>query len=203
MEIHSHPTASIGFRNNKQQPTVKNFKPPQLFYAMSWCALANTLSSKRFWAWQIGGAIIYLIPALIRLTSGNVALPVLSLFEIQWIGHWIPGNLVEKILINAFFPGAAGAMAGEIFLSNIKGSAQNSKEKHLRRLTGALLWVTTWTLFQWWGNLQSIIASYGGNLFEYPSVYPLNFALASMSIFTPDIIDYIGLKFRSVIPKRP
>ncbi|MDR0492395.1 MAG: hypothetical protein LBH74_01970 [Nitrososphaerota archaeon] len=169
---------------------------------MSWQALVSTLSSRRFWIWQIGGAIIYLIPVLIRLVSGNVVLPVMGLLETPWIGHWIPGNLVEKIFVNAFFPGAAGAVAGEIFLKNLNGPYQNSKEKHLRRLVGALLWVTIWTLFQWWGNLQSIIASYGGNLFEYPSVYPLNFALAALSIFTPDIVDYVGVKFRR-LSKRP
>ncbi len=48
-------------------------------------------------------------------------LPVFSLFETPWIGHYIPGNLVEKILVNAFFPGAAGAIAAEILYSNIHG----------------------------------------------------------------------------------
>ena len=165
---------------------------------MFWHALVATLRSRRFWGWQIGGAIIYLIPVLIRLISGNVVLPVLGLFETPWIGHWIPGNLVEKILVNAFFPGAAGAIAGEIFLSQLKGPPQNTKGKYVWRLAGALLWVAVWTLFQWWGNLQNIIGSYGGNLFEYPFVYPLNFALASLSIFTPDIVGYAGTKLRAI-----
>ena len=44
-------------------------------------ALASTLRSKRFWVWQIGGALIYAIPVLIRVATGNVLLPVLSLLE--------------------------------------------------------------------------------------------------------------------------
>jgi len=161
-------------------------------------ALANTLKSKRFWLWQIGGALIYAIPAMIRLATGNVVLPILGLLEIPWIGYWIPGNVVEKILVNAFFPGAAGAIAGEIFYQNLNGPSINQQMKYTRRLTGALIWVTLWSLFQLWGNFQNIIGSYGGNLFEYPMVYPLNFLLASLSIFTPDIVHYIKNKLTNL-----
>ncbi len=79
-------------------------------------AIARTIRSRRFWIWQLGGIIIYAMPAAIRLATGSVYLPVLGLFEVPWIGHFIPGNLVEKILVNAFFPGAAGAIAGELTL---------------------------------------------------------------------------------------
>jgi hypothetical protein len=51
--------------------------------------------------------------------------------------------------------------------------------------------VTAWSLFQLWGNMQGIVGSYGGNLFEYPMVYPLNYLLASLSIFTPDVVGYL------------
>ncbi len=84
---------------------------------MSLHAIASTLRSRRFWVWQIGGATIYAIPVLIRLATGNVVLPILSLLETPWIDHFVPGNLVEKILVGAFFPGGAGAVAGEIFLN--------------------------------------------------------------------------------------
>jgi hypothetical protein len=156
-------------------------------------ALVNLLSSKRFWAWQIGGAVIYAIPVLVRLATGNVILPVLSWFATPWVDHYIPGNLVEKILINAFFPGASGAVAGEIYYVNIHETVTR-KQKYLSRLAGALLWTGLWSLFQLWGNLQNIMGNYGGNLFEYPMVFPLNFLIASLSIFTPTIIGVIKNK---------
>ncbi len=156
--------------------------------------IANTLKNRRFWKWQIGGAIIYAVPAAIRLATGNVILPVLSLLAVPWIGHYIPGNLVEKILVNAFFPGAAGAVAGEIYFANIYGQPISRKRKYLYRLHGALLWVSLWSMFQLWGNLQNITGTWGSSLFEYPSVYPLNYVLASLSIFTPSILDFIKTK---------
>jgi hypothetical protein len=157
-------------------------------------AIASTLRSRRFWVWQIGGAIIYAVPALIRLATGNVLLPVLGLFATPWIGHWVPGNLVEKVLVNAFFPGGAGAIAGEILYINTKGEVSSRRQKYLVRLGGALLWTTGWSVFQLWGNMQNIIGSYGGNIFEFPFVFPLNFLLAALSIFTPDIVYFIKNK---------
>ncbi|MGD6852677.1 MAG: hypothetical protein ACQCN6_11520 [Candidatus Bathyarchaeia archaeon] len=165
-------------------------------------ALASTFKSKRFWIWQIGGAIIYAIPAIIRLSTANVVLPILGLLETPWIGYWIPGNIVEKILVNAFFPGAAGAIAGEIFFFYLSGPALTGRDKYKRRLKGALVWVTLWSLFQLWGNFQNIIGSYGGNLFEYPMVYPLNFLLASLSIFTPDIVGYLKNALTNAVHKK-
>ena len=157
-------------------------------------AVANTLRSRRFWVWQICGIIIYAVPVLIRLATGNVLLPGLSLLAVPWIDHYIPGNLVEKILVNAFFPGGAGAVTGEILYTNLRGKIFTRRQKYLARLGGALLWTTGWSLFQLWGNMQNIMGSYGGNLFEYPMVFPLNFLLASLSIFTPTIIDFVKTK---------
>ena len=68
-------------------------------------AIATMLRSRRFWVWEISGAAIYAAPVAIRLATGKVVLPVLSLVETPWIGYYVPGNLVEKILVNAFFPG--------------------------------------------------------------------------------------------------
>ena len=102
--------------------------------------------------------------------------------------------IVEKVLVNAFFPGGAGAVAGEIFYSNAHGKVFSRRQKYLSRLGGALLWTTGWSLFQLWGNMQNIIGSYGGNLFEFPFVFPLNFLLAALSIFTPDIVYFIKNK---------
>lgn len=152
------------------------------------------LKSRRFWVWQICGAIIYALPVIIRLATGNVLLPGLSLLAVPWIGHYIPGNLVEKILVNAFFPGGAGGVAGEILYANVHGQVFSRRQKYLTRLGGALLWTAAWSLFQLWGNMQNIIGSYGGNLFEYPTVFPLNFLLASLSIFTPDVLGFIKTK---------
>jgi len=164
---------------------------------MSWAAAKCTLRSRRFWLWQIAGAAVYAIPVVIRLATGNVALPVLSLLEIPWIGHWIPGNLVEKILVNMVFPGAAGAVAAEVYFQNKNLHMQTSvRRMYLNRLVGAMLWVTLWSLFQLWGNFQNIMGPYGGNLFEYPMVYPLNYVIAAFSIFTPTITGFIWRKIR-------
>jgi hypothetical protein len=164
-------------------------------------AITDLFRSKRFWIWQIGGAIIYGVPVLIRIVTGNVLLPGLSLLAVPWIDHYVPGNLVEKILVNAFFPGGAGAVAGEILYSNLHNDGYTRRQKYLARLGGSLTWVTAWSLFQLWGNLQNIMGSYGGNLFEYPMVFPLNFALAALSIITPDLVDFIKNKISKAYQK--
>ncbi len=170
---------------------------------MSLNAVKAMLQSRRFWIWQLAGAAIYVVPVLIRVLSGNVVLPILSLLETPWIDHLVPGNLVEKILVNAFFPGAAGAIAGEIYFSHKHtGEAVSRKRKYGWRLAGALVWVSIWSLFQLVGYLQNIIGSYGGNLFEYPGVYPLNYLLASLSIFTPTIIGFLRDKLSSALHRQ-
>jgi len=151
-------------------------------------ALGNTLRNKRFWTWQICGAIIYAIPAAIRFATGSVYLPILGLFEIRWIDHYIPGNLVEKILVSAFFPGGAGGVAGEVFFCFHLETILTGRRKYYARFAGAMLETAAWSTFQLWGNLQNIIGPYGGNIFEYPMVFPLNFLLAAFSIFTPDVL---------------
>jgi hypothetical protein len=45
--------------------------------------------------------------------------------------------------------------------------------------------------------MQNIAGSWGGNLFEYPTVYPLNFLIASLSIFTPTILGFLKNKIVS------
>src|SRR5271157_2282446 len=157
-------------------------------------AFKNMLRSRRFWVWGICGAVIYAVPAAIRIATGSVILPVLSLAATPWIGMYVPANLVEKILVNAFFPGAAGAVAGEIFYSNAKSKVLVGREKYLARLSGALLAVTVWSLIQLSGGLLDVAGSWGGNLFEYPSVFPLNYLLASPLIFTPTIIGFLKKK---------
>ena len=155
---------------------------------------ASMVRSKRFWIWLIGGAAIYAVPVAIRLATGNVILPVLSLVSTPWIGMYVPANLVEKILVNAFFPGGAGGVAGEIFFSSAKSKTLIGREKYVARLYGALLATAAWSLFQLSGGLLNIAGPWGGNLFEYPSVYPLNFLLASLSIFTPTIVGFVKTK---------
>jgi hypothetical protein len=156
-------------------------------------ALSSTLRSRRFWIWQIAGVIIYGLPVAVRFATGSNTLPILSLLATPWIDHYVPGNLVEKILVGAFFPGGAGAVAGEVFVSNRSSVAVKGRRKYLARLGGALVWAAAWTAFQFWGNLQNITGSYGGNIFEYPMVYPLNFLIASLAIFTPTVLHYIKL----------
>jgi hypothetical protein len=154
-------------------------------------AIAITLRSRRFWMWQLGGAFIYSIPAAIRLATGSIHLPILSMFMVPWVSPYVPGNIVEKVLVNAFFPGGAGAVAGEVLYFYVHGRALGQRQKYLSRLGGAWLWAAGWSLFQFVGYIQNITGSYGSNLFESPLVFPLNFLLASLSIFTPDVVGYI------------
>lgn len=160
--------------------------------------VADLFRCRRFWVWEIAGAAIYAVPAVIRLATGNVLLPVLSWFAVPWVGHFIPGNLVEKILVNAFFPGGAGAVAGEIYYVNTH-AAVSRRQKYVARLEGAMVQTALWSLFQFVGYMQNITGSYGGNLFEYPGVYPLNFALAALSIFTPTVLGFLKNKIESGI----
>lgn len=158
-------------------------------------AIRGSLRSRRFWLWQVAGAVVYGVPVAVRIATGSVYLPVLSWLATPWIDHYVPGNLVEKILVGAFFPGGAGAVAGEIFWTNRDGKVLMGRKKYFARLGGAFLWTGAWSLFQLWGNKQNIIGSYGGNLFEYPMVFPLNFLIAAISIFTPDILGLLKKGF--------
>lgn len=151
------------------------------------CAVVRTLKSKRFWIWQIGGVALYGIPAAIRFTTGNYYIPILS-WPGHWVYHFIPGNLVEKFLINAFFPGGAGAVAGELFVSNYRGVALRGKTKYGARLAGALLQTALWSAIQYFGYSLMWIGPFGGNIFEPWYVFPFNFFLGCLSVFTPDIV---------------
>ena len=152
-------------------------------------AVVSTLRSRRFWLWQIGGAVLYGIPAAIRFTTKSMIIPILN-FPGFWIGHLIPGNFVEKLIVNAFFPGGAGGVAGEIFASNYKGDAIEGKVKYRYRLGGALLQTAAWSAFQFWGYSLLIMGPYGSNIFESIFVFPINFVLAAFSIFTPDVVNF-------------
>jgi len=164
-------------------------------------AIASTLRSKRFWEWEVCGAIFYGIPVVIRFITKSNYIPILSLPGF-WISYYIPGNLVEKILVNAFFPGGAGGVAGETFLSNYKGETIRGKTKYLARLGGALVQTSAWSAFQYWGYLLWISGPYGsGNLFEHPVVFPINFLLAALSIFTPDVLNFIKSKMENAFQK--
>lgn len=158
---------------------------------MYYAAFKSMLRSRRFWVWAICGAVIYAIPATIRIVTGNPILPVLSWAATPWVGMYIPANLIEKILVNAFFPGAAGAIGGEVFYSNTRSKNLAGREKYVARLIGALVAVTAWSLIQLSGGILDIAGSWGGNLFEYPSVFPLNYLLASLSIFTPTVVGFL------------
>ncbi len=103
---------------------------------------------------------------------------------------------MEKILVNAFFPGGAGGVAGEIFASNLKGEAVKGKAKYLHRLSGALLQTAVWSAFQYFGYSLSLIGPYGSNIFESIFVFPINFVLAAFSIFTPDVVGFIKSRFK-------
>jgi hypothetical protein len=164
-------------------------------------AIASTLRSKRFWEWEVGGAIFYGIPVVIRFITKSNYIPILSLPGF-WISYYIPGNLVEKVLVNAFFPGGAGGVAGETFVSNYKGEAIRGKTKYLARLGGALVQTSAWSAFQYWGYLLWISGPYGsGNLFEHPVIFPINFLLAALSIFTPDVLNFVKSKMENAFQR--
>ncbi|HKZ87918.1 MAG TPA: hypothetical protein VJ066_02015 [Candidatus Bathyarchaeia archaeon] len=159
-------------------------------------ALVDTLRSRRFWKWEIGGLVLYGIPATIRFITRNSYIPILS-----WPGlvhnYYVPGNLVEKVLVNAFFPGGAGGVAGEIFVRNYKGKAVQRRTKYLSRLGGALVQTAFWSAIQYLGYHQFVIGPFGGNIFEPPTILPFNFLLATLSIFTPDVLQFLKSRIKS------
>ena len=164
-------------------------------------AFAKTLRSRRFWIWQISGAVIYAIPVMIRYATGDVVIPLLN-YPGVWIGMVIPGNLLEKVLVNAFFPGGAGGVAGEIVVSNRRGGDPlRGRTKYLARLGGALGQTAAWSLFQFLGYFLMIIGPGGSsdsNLFESVFVFPINFVLASLSIFTPDVVYFVKSRLQKL-----
>ncbi len=163
-------------------------------------AFNATLRSKRFWSWTLAGVIIYLIPATIRYATGSIIIPFLN-WPGFWIDHFIPGNLSEKILVNAFFPGGAGAIAGEVFAGYYLQQSMPAKTKYAARLGGALLFVSLWSAFQYWGYYGLSIYmpfSPSSNLFESYFVFPINYVLAALSIFTPTVIYFL----KSLMPKK-
>jgi hypothetical protein len=164
-------------------------------------AARSTLRSRRFWKWQLAGGILYIIPAAIRYATGVVDLPILN-FPGFWIGMIIPGNMLEKVLVNAFFPGGAGGIAGEVFVSNYRSKAVSGGAKYLARLGGALGETAVWSAIQF-GGYYLLISGPGGsyNLFESAFVFPINFTLAALSIFTPDVVDFAKLAVRKVSEK--
>ena len=160
-------------------------------------AALATITSKRVWLWEIAGAIIYLIPVAIRFATKSVAIPILN-FPGFWIDHFIPGNFLEKLLVNAFFPGGAGGVAGETFVSKYKRKILKGRTKYLSRLSGALLQTVVWSVFQYWGYMLMISGPYGSNIFEHAIVFPINFVLATISIFTPDLTTFAKAKLQNV-----
>jgi len=152
-------------------------------------AFISTLKEKRFWIWAIVGIIIYLIPVVIRYATGSIIIPFLN-WPGYWIDHFIPGNLSEKIIVNMFFPGATGAVTGEIFIQYYRKQNLTLKAKYLSRFAGAMLFVSAWSLFQLIGYQFEIYMSFspGSNLFESYFVYPLNYVIAACSILTPTIV---------------
>jgi len=160
-------------------------------------AIAATFRSRRFWLWQIAGVIIYALPAAYRFATKSVAIPFLN-FPGFWIGDYIPGNFLEKLLVNSFFPGGAGGIAGEVFFSEYSGVPVTRRKKYVRRLSGAFVETGVWSAFQFIGYSMVIMGPYGRNLFEYAGVFPINFTLAALSIFTPDLVGFVKAKIKKL-----
>jgi hypothetical protein len=156
-------------------------------------AFVSMSRSRRFWVWELGGAFIYALPVIVRYATGSNEIPVLN-FPGFWIGHLIPGNLLEKVLVNAFFPGGAGAVAGMIFAGYYGAGVVAGRKVYVARLGGALGQTGLWSLFQFLGYFLMISGPGGGwNLFESVFVFPINFVLATLSIFTPDVVGYVRI----------
>ena len=156
-------------------------------------AARKTLKSRRFWKWELGSMALYALPVAIRTVTRNPVIPILDP-SFASPSPYIPGNPLEKILVNAFFPGGAGGVGGEIFYENYASKEPTRKQKYLSRLTGALAQAGVFTLLQYAGNTQNIIGTHGQNIFEPPELYPFNFLLATLSIFTPNVVDYVKSK---------
>ncbi len=153
-------------------------------------AFVAMFRSKRFWVWELGGALIYALPVVVRYATGSNEIPILN-FPGFWIDHLIPGNLLEKVLVNAFFPGGAGAVAGMIFASYYGAGFLAGRRLYAARLGGAIGQTGLWSLLQFLGYSLMISGPGGGwNLFESVFVFPINFVLATLSIFTPDVVVY-------------
>jgi len=108
---------------------------------------------------------------VIRLVTKSIAIPLLN-FPGFWVGHFIPGNFLEKLLGNSFFPGGAGAVAGEIFINSYRDDTIMGKTKYLHRLSGALLETTARSAFQFTGYAFYIMMPYGSNISEHAK--PMN-----------------------------
>jgi hypothetical protein len=158
---------------------------------MNWQnAVKSTLLSRRVWLWELMGIIIYGIPVLIRFATHNITIPLLDFpgYWSYWFIFFIPSNLLEKVLVNAFFPGGAGAVLGETFVGNLKGTALNGKVRYASRFLGAMFQVSVLSFIQYFG-FQLWLMPLGYNLFESVIVLPLNYVLAALSIFTPDVLN--------------
>ena len=106
---------------------------------------------------MIAGIIIYLIPVAIRFATGKVEIIPFLNWPGYWIDHIIPGNLLEKILVNAFFPGAAGAIAGEVFVGYYQTTkTTNTTTKYLSTVCGGDSFCFSLFAFQYWGYSLSI-----------------------------------------------
>jgi hypothetical protein len=158
-------------------------------------AFAATLRSRRFWLWQSAGVIIYALPVAYRFATKSVAIPILN-FPGFWIGDYIPGNFLEKLLVNSFFPGGAGGVAGEVFFGEYSGAPATRRSKYVRRLAGAFLETGAWSAFQFIGYSLVIRGPYGSNIFEYAGVFPINFTLAAISVFTPDLVGFVKAQLK-------
>ncbi len=166
-------------------------------------AVYSVFRNRRFWVWQLAGAAIYAIPVIIRYSTGDVVIPILN-WPGFWIYHFIPGNLLEKILVNAFFPGGAGAVSGEVFVKYYKGGPVVGRAKYLYRLGGAMVQTVAWSALQFGGYFLMIAGpsgANGSNLFESVFVFPINFILAAFSIFTPTVVEFVSKLIKKPLEK--
>jgi hypothetical protein len=157
-------------------------------------ALYETVKDPGVLKWELGSTALYATPATIRFITKNPVIPVLN-FPGSSPSPYLPPNLVEKLVVNSFFPGGAGGVAGEIFFSKYMNKPLHGKAKYLSRLTGSLTQYVGWTSIQYLGYLQNIIGPHGENIFEPPEItLGFNLLMAAASIFTPDVLKYIKSK---------
>ena len=140
--------------------------------------------------WIVGGAILYLIPVIYRLTMKNSIVPILdkTLFLYHRNSQIIPVNL-ETLGTLFLIPSAVGAVLGTTLLENIFNRRLTGFERYLSRVFGSLSFAFLWITIQFIGfNFFNSVAPWGSSLWSSPDVYARNLLVA---LIVAPLVPYI------------
>ena len=140
------------------------------------------------------GAVIYAVPAAIRIATGSVILPVLSFVRRRGLACSFLGTWLRRFWLTLFSQVVRVLLLVKSFFQVPNLKSLWDEKCMLPDCMGLCSAVAVSSLIQLSGGILGIAGSWGGNLFEYPSVFPLNFLLASLSIFTPTILSFFKNK---------